>query len=155
MSDGELDPAAGQLLLVALVQEYAEHHRVAREHRRDRRGLGITALVFAGVAAASLLVCGTLLVIDLIVGLNPAAPAGSAASGLTAGAVLPAAGAGFMGLVFLMARADLRRKIEAAEAGMADVLARLCAAFPQLEASRRESLLSGALVNGITARRPE
>jgi hypothetical protein len=143
------DTDVGQLLMVKLVQEYAEYHRTAFEARRELKSVLIPAIVFGIGGGIAFVVCGILLVIDLAVGLGPERGAASVPLGVAG--MLPGLFFGsIMTAVFFGNSRELGRKIDTAERGKEGVLYRLRQAIPRLDAEGSRTLLESGLEQGIT-----
>jgi hypothetical protein len=142
---------AAPVLLVALLQEYAAHHGPIAEIQRQRRGFHAPALLLGGGGGIVFAVCAIWMGIELAGGLGAARLPRSDplwAPGMFFGGVI----ALVMGFAWLMMLLDERKKVAAGEAGKADVMRRLLAAFPQLQGASPEALLSGKAAQTIMAR---
>ena len=142
---------AAPALLVALLQEYAAHEGPIIEMRRQRRGLRPTLLIVCGVGGLVFTGCLVWMVIELVTGLGSARPPRSDPPWMI-GMFFGGVAALFVGLNLLMMTLDERKKVAASEAGKADVLRRLLAAFPQLQEAGAKALLSGQAAQAITTR---
>ncbi len=154
-SAGVAEPAgwvgAAPVLLVALLQEYALHHGPIAEIQRQRRGFHIPALLLGVGGGIVFVVCAIWMGIELASGLGATRPPHSDplwAPGMFFGGTI----ALFMGFVWWTMLVDERKLVAAGEAGKADVMRRLLAAFPQLQRSNAEALLSGKAAQAIMAR---
>ncbi len=151
LSAGSPDPAgldgAVPALLLTLIQEYAMHHGSITEIQRKRREFHIPALLFGGGGGLVFAVCAIVMVMDLA-GLCATRPPVNWAVGMFFGGPI----ALMMGFVWCVMLLEERQKIAAGEAGKADVMRRLLAAFPQLQGVRAEALLSGKAAQAIMAR---
>jgi hypothetical protein len=155
-SAGTGEPAgrddAAPILLVALLQEYAVHHGPIAAIQRQRRGFHFPALVVGGGGGLVFALCAVWMVIDLVSGQGVARPPHSDplwAPGMFFGGSI----ALIMGIAWLTMLVDERKLVAAGEAGKAEVMRRLLAAFPQLQGPRAEALLSGKAAQAIMAAR--
>jgi hypothetical protein len=143
---------AAPILLVALLQEYAVHHGPIAAIQRQRRGFHIPALLVGGGGGLVFVLCAVWMVSDLVSGQGAARPTHSEplwAPGMFFGGSI----AGIMGIAWWTMLVDERKLVAAGEAGKADVMRRLLAAFPQLQGAKAEALLSGNVSQAIMAAR--
>jgi hypothetical protein len=155
-SAGTGEPAgrddAAPILLVALLQEYAVHHGPIAAIQRQRRGFHFPALLVGGGGGLVFALCAVWMGIDLASGQGVTRPPHSDplwAPGMFFGGSI----AVIMGIAWLTMLVDERKLVAAGEAGKADVMRRLLAAFPQLQGTGAEALLSGKAAQAIMAAR--
>jgi hypothetical protein len=143
--DGAVPP-----LLLALLQEYAVHQGPIAEAQHKRRVFRIPALFGIG-GGLLFVVCFIWMALELAGGLSTTRPPRSDPP-WAIGMFFGGTAAGFIGLVWVMLLLEERHKVAAGEAGKADVMRRLLAAFPQLRRDSAEALLNGQTVQAITTR---